>query len=62
MDDRLVRIKEINERFCIPISTIWDWVKKGNFPKPIKLGERFTVWKESDLNEWLDSKQSVNSN
>lgn len=49
MIDKLVRIKEINERFSIPKSTLWYWVKNGDFPKPIKIGVRFTVWRESDL-------------
>ena len=55
--DKLVRIKEINERFSIPKSTLWYWVKNGDFPKPIKIGPRFTVWRESELNAWLDAKQ-----
>lgn len=61
MADRLVRIKEINECFAIPVSTIWYWVNKGNFPKPIKMGARFIAWRESELNAWLDAKQSKNT-
>lgn len=57
MADQLIRLKEVSNRFCIPVSTIWDWIKKGNFPKPIKLGSRFIAWRESELNAWLDTKQ-----
>ena len=58
MSERLLRIKDIKERFCIPASTMWDWIRKGQFPKPIKLGERFNAWKESDLIAWLDARQN----
>lgn len=60
MTDKLVRIKEINQRFGIPISTIWYWINQGNFPKPIKMGERFIAWRESELDAWLDAKQGKN--
>jgi prophage regulatory protein len=57
MSDQLIRLKEVSSKFCIPTSTIWYWIKKEKFPKPIKLGERFIAWRESDLNAWLDAKQ-----
>ncbi len=37
------------------VSTIWSWVAKGLFPKPIKLGPRTTVWRGENLNEWEES-------
>ena len=35
----------------IPISRAawWNGVKEGKYPKPIKLGSRTTVWRESDV-------------
>jgi len=32
--------------------TIWRWVKLGEFPKPVKLGEATTAWKISEIEEW----------
>ena len=32
-------------------STIWRWVKRGTFPKPMKLGSR-TIWLQKDIIEW----------
>lgn len=57
MSEQLIRLKEVSKKFCIPTSTIWDWIKKGKFPKPIKLGERFIAWRESELTAWLEAKQ-----
>nr|GAT44056.1 predicted protein [Mycena chlorophos] len=34
----------------IPISasTLWDWVRSGRFPKPVKLGANTTAWRVED--------------
>ena len=51
-----LRIKDVMKKTSIPKSTIWLWVKEERFPKPIKLSQRVTVWKESDIDEWMESK------
>ncbi len=40
----------------VPVSrsTWWLGVKEGKFPKPIKLGERTTVWREEDVRALLN--------
>lgn len=39
----------------IPVSRShwWDGVKRGIYPKPVKLSPRCTAWRNSDLNELL---------
>ncbi len=41
----------------IPVSksTWWAGVKDGRFPKPIKLGERITVWRVEDIRELIET-------
>ena len=41
----------------IPVSksTWWDGVKKGRYPKPVKLSPRTTAWRGSDLKALLES-------
>jgi len=34
----------------------WDGVKKGLFPKPIKLGSRITVWRVEDIRNLINQK------
>ena len=43
----------------LPISeaTLWRWVRKGKFPKPVKLSERVTAWRAEDVRAWLDQQQ-----
>lgn len=39
-------------------TTIWDKVRTGEFPAPIKLTERITVWRIEDIEAWMASKGS----
>lgn len=41
----------------IPVgkSTWWQGVKLGKFPKPVKLGERTTAWRVSDIQKLIES-------
>ena len=36
--------------------TLWEWVRKGEFPQPIKLSSTITVWRSKDISEWMKSK------
>lgn len=36
--------------------TIWTWVKRGEFPAPVKLSPTVTVWRLSDIQAWMQEK------
>ena len=44
----------------IPISksSWWNGIKSGRYPKPIKLGENTTVWKENDIRKLVEKLSS----
>lgn len=37
--------------------TLWEWVRKGKFPQPIKLSPTITVWRAKDIAHWMQSKE-----
>ena len=37
----------------IPQGTLYDWVRRGLAPKPIKLGPRASAWLKSELDSFL---------
>ena len=37
-------------------TTIWDKVRAGEFPQPVKLSERITAWRIEDFQEWMRSR------
>lgn len=39
----------------IGLSTIWRWAQRdAGFPRPHKLASRVTVWRKSDLDDFLE--------
>jgi prophage regulatory protein len=56
MTDRIIRLPALKERVPVATSTIYDWIAKGEFPRPISLGARAVGWRESDIDEWLTER------
>ncbi|MBA3009729.1 MAG: AlpA family phage regulatory protein [Proteobacteria bacterium] len=44
--------KQIAKKFGVHRTTIWRWVKSGNFPKPLKLSVGCTRWPEKPVQDW----------
>ena len=55
MIEKLYRVKEVAEKLCCGKSTVWYWSKK-NLLHPKKLSDRVTVWTESDINNFIQSR------
>ena len=50
-EDRLLRLPEVLEIVPIKKSTLYDLMKRGLFPKNIKLGSNIVAWVTLDVNE-----------
>ena len=48
-------LRERQVRQLIPVahSTLWAWVRTGRFPAPVKLSDRITVWRSSDVQAFI---------
>jgi len=57
--EKYLRIKQVLESVPVSKSTIWQWVKDGKFPAPIKLGPATTCWKLSDVRRFLEGGQQA---
>jgi len=48
------RAKGIPAIIPVSRSSWWAGVKTGRYPKPLKLSERITVWRMSDIQKLID--------
>lgn len=55
MNEKLLRLKQVVELTNLSKATIWRWVRDGQFPKPIKITNRVTVWKSNDIEAYIAS-------
>lgn len=54
--NRFVRLPEVKTIVGFGKSTIYAKIADGTFPKPIKLADRISVWKLSDLDKWVEEQ------
>ena len=58
MADKLLRRPEVEVRTGLSKSSIYEWMKRGDFPQPVKLGTRLVAWRESEIAAWLESRET----
>ena len=53
----LLTDKEAAALCGIGTTTLWSLVKSGKLPAPVKVGQRATRWRRSDLMRWIAALQ-----
>ncbi len=43
-------------------STLYEMMKDGRFPRPVKLSERAVAWRSEDVAAWIGSRTIVGGN
>jgi len=59
---KLYRAKELSEALSISKSTIYLWIKQGDFPQPTKVGKNTSVWTEGQINDWMEKVENNSLN
>ena len=54
--DRLIRLPDVESATGCKKSTIYDLMKSGRFPKPVRLSARHVVWPESAVLQWVQDR------
>ena len=57
--DRAIRIPQVCSLTGQAPATVWRRVQQDpSFPRPFKLGPKITVWSETEILAWLESKKA----
>ncbi|WP_112875188.1 helix-turn-helix transcriptional regulator [Paracoccus endophyticus] len=54
--DRFLRMPQVRERVALSKAAIYRKIGKGEFPPPVKLGERVSAWPESAIQRWMEER------
>jgi predicted DNA-binding transcriptional regulator AlpA len=53
----MLKMKDLADRFKVNRTTIYRWMDKEGFPRPVKLANNTIRWKHEDVEAWEQSKQ-----
>ena len=53
---RLLRLKEVCNRVGYKATKVWQMTRLGEFPAAHKLGPTVTVWREHEVQEWIERR------
>jgi len=57
---KLLRLSAVEERTGAKKSSLYNWVKAGTFPAPVRLaGARAVAWRESDIDQWIATRTAT---
>ena len=60
--DKLLRRHHVEGLTTLSRSTIYRMVADGSFPAPLQISERSVRWRESEIREWLNSRERASGN
>jgi prophage regulatory protein len=59
MAERFLSIAQVLQRVPVTKKQVYVWIRKGIFPRQVRLGPRAVAWRESDVDAWSASRQEV---
>lgn len=55
--DTCIRVNQVAQILSLGISTVWAKTKSDKtFPQPFKISPRITVWRSSEVYEWMEKQ------
>ncbi|MGC6498957.1 MAG: helix-turn-helix transcriptional regulator [Henriciella sp.] len=56
MSQSILRRPEVERITGVKTSTLYEWMSKGTFPRPVRLGQRAVGWRKDDIDNWLETR------
>ena len=57
--NHLLRLPEVRDAVGLKTTAIYDAIRKGSFPSPVRIGDRAVAWRESDIEAWISARPST---
>lgn len=56
MAESLLRLPTVQDRTGLSRASIYAYIAKGKFPKPVLIGAKAVGWPESTIESWIQSR------
>jgi len=50
---RILRLRDVRERIGLATSSVYDLMKRGNFPRPVRISARSVGWPENEIDDFI---------
>ena len=57
----LLRMGVVKEMVGLSKPTIYRLMRRGKFPRPVRLSDRAVGWREGDVEDWIESREQTAS-
>ena len=55
-DPKILRLLAVLDRVGLGKTALYAAIKRGDFPRPIKLSERAVGWRRVEVDEWISTR------
>ncbi|MBY0226529.1 MAG: AlpA family phage regulatory protein [Hyphomicrobium sp.] len=55
-EERLLTLADLRKIIPASKSAIYEWIRDGLFPRPIRIGLRRRVWRWTEVAEWMATR------
>jgi prophage regulatory protein len=52
-------LKAVLAKTGLPTSSLYDFIEKGSFPKPVPLSQRRVAWLLDEIEQWMEARISA---
>jgi prophage regulatory protein len=56
LHERLLRLPSVESLTGLKRAHIYNLAKKGEFPRPLKIGARASAWRETQVQAWIEER------
>jgi prophage regulatory protein len=60
-NERILRLPVVLDRVPLSRASIYKRCKEGTFPPPVEIGPRAIGWRESEINDWIKARITVDT-
>ena len=58
-DVYLLKLNTVMERCGIKKTSVYTKMRKGTFPRPVKLGPNSIAWRSDEIESWIESRERL---
>lgn len=62
VSDRLLRRPEVEHKTGLSRSAIYEGIKNGEFPEPVRISNNAVAWLCSEVDEWINQRVAMRTN